>query len=123
MVKRILNWLVLAPLALVAVVLAVANRGMVTLSADPFTRETPFLTVSLPLFVIIFAAVILGVVMGGAAVWLNQGQNRKRARRAEADLANARAETERLRTELAKGAPPAASPSGLPVVFDRTAAA
>lgn len=122
MIKRVLEWLVLLPVALVVVALAVANRSMVTLSADPFSREAPALTATLPLYAVIFASLLLGVLLGGLTVWWKQGANRRRARKAEADLAAARAETERLRAELAKTAPPAASATGLPIVFDRTAA-
>ncbi len=39
--RKLLRWLVLAPLAILLVLLAVANRAPVTLSLDPFSREAP----------------------------------------------------------------------------------
>lgn len=119
----VLKGLVLIPVALVAVVLAVANRAPVLLSLDPFTRDVNHaLAVSLPLYLVIMGAVAVGVILGGTAVWLKQRAWRRRARQAEAELATARAETQRLRAELQKSAPPVVSSTGLPVVFDRTAA-
>ncbi|TCT00551.1 lipopolysaccharide assembly protein LapA domain-containing protein [Aquabacter spiritensis] len=79
---RILSLIIGIPLAILVVALAVANRRPVTLSFDPFNPDTTALAVSLPLFGVIFAALILGVVLGGAAAWLRQGRYRREARRA-----------------------------------------
>lgn len=122
MLKRIVRWVVLLPVALVGILLSVGNRAPVTLSLDPFSREAPALAFSLPLYIVVLGAMAIGVILGGVAVWWKQGNHRKRARQAEAELSVSRTETARLRQELAKNAPPATSPTGLPVVFDRTAA-
>ncbi len=37
--RKLARWLFLVPLAIVLVLLAVANRAPVTLSLDPFSRE------------------------------------------------------------------------------------
>ena len=42
--RTFLKVLVLLPLAIVVVLLALANRGPVTVSLDPFSREAPELT-------------------------------------------------------------------------------
>lgn len=120
--KRIINWLFLFPVAVVGVVLAVANRTPVTVSIDPFNRDAPAFAATVPLYAVVFAALIAGVLIGGATVWFKQGLHRRRARKAESDLSVARAEAERLRTALTKSAPADASSTGLPVAFDRTAA-
>ncbi|MEM7695765.1 MAG: hypothetical protein AAF318_15040 [Pseudomonadota bacterium] len=50
------------PLAAAAVLLAVANRDPVRLTADPF-RSDPALTVEVPLYLVIFGATAAGVVL------------------------------------------------------------
>jgi len=72
--------------AVVVVLLAVANRDPVRLSFDPFSPE-PVFSVSPPLYAILFAAVALGIVVGGIGAWLGQSKTRTRARmhRREAD--------------------------------------
>ncbi|MCW1842155.1 lipopolysaccharide assembly protein LapA domain-containing protein [Prosthecomicrobium hirschii] len=87
--SRILWWLVGVPVGIVLVALAVANRAPVKLSLDPFRPDAPALSVELPLYLIFFAVLMIGVVIGGVAVWLNQGRHRRSERRL-------RAETERL---------------------------
>jgi uncharacterized integral membrane protein len=124
MIRRILNWLILAPVALIAVVMAVANRAPVSVSFDPFNRDNAAASVVLPLFALVFVCLILGVVLGGVAVWFRQGQHRRRARKAEHELAIANEETQRLRSELARigGTAPEPQSSGPLAFFTRPAA-
>jgi uncharacterized membrane-anchored protein YhcB (DUF1043 family) len=49
------------------------------------------------LFVVIIVVLILGVIVGGVAVWLRQTKWRRAARRLEREVANLRAEVEALR--------------------------
>lgn len=84
--RRFLSALILVPLALILVVFAVANRQIVTLSFDPFNVAEPALSVRLPLFVLLIAAAVLGVVAGGMATWVRQRHWRRTARRSEAEL-------------------------------------
>ena len=53
----------------------------------------------LPLFAVIFAAVMLGVVLGGTASWLAQGKTRKSRRRLRRETRQLRYETERLKAQ------------------------
>ena len=53
-------------LAAAVVVLAVANRSPVTLTADPFRADAAY-SITLPLYAVIFAAVAIGVVLGALA--------------------------------------------------------
>ncbi|WP_439573643.1 lipopolysaccharide assembly protein LapA domain-containing protein [Phreatobacter sp.] len=121
MLRRIVNWLVVLPIAIVAVALAVANRGSMTVSLDPFSREAPAYVLTMPIYVVILLTLTLGVVLGGVTVWWRQGRYRKRCRRAESDLHVARAEANRLRTELDRSAGLAAS-GGVPARISRPAA-
>jgi uncharacterized integral membrane protein len=82
--------MILAAAALVA--FAIANRAPVTVSFDPFDPTAPAYVVTLPLYLLSFAILILGVALGGTAAWLNQGKRRRHRRRLEAELARVRGE-------------------------------
>ncbi|OYX13383.1 MAG: DUF1049 domain-containing protein [Rhizobiales bacterium 32-66-8] len=79
--QRFLSLLIGIPVCILVVALAVANRKMVTVSLDPFTPETPALALSAPLFAVVFASLIVGVLIGGLVVWSGQGRFRREARR------------------------------------------
>src|SRR5487761_2491552 len=68
--RKFFTALVLIPLGLIFVVFAVANRHLVTVSFDPFNSSDPSVGVTLPLFVVIIAVAIAGVVAGGSATWI-----------------------------------------------------
>jgi len=114
MVRKVVSGAILVPLGLVIVALAVANRGMVTVSFDPFSATDPAFALRVPLFVLVFILVIAGVIIGGVAAWLRQTKWRRAARRLEADLRAARQDADRLRRQLAtREAAPAPHPLSL----------
>lgn len=80
MVKKLANLIILVPLAIVLVLLSVANRHVVGLAFNPFRPEDQALSVHAPFFVFLFAALILGMVIGAVVTWFTQGRHRKRAR-------------------------------------------
>jgi uncharacterized integral membrane protein len=98
--RKFLTGLVLIPLGLVFIVFAVANRHLVTVSFDPFNSTNPSLGVTLPLFVVIIAVAILGVVAGGSATWFRQRHWRHAARQHETDAKTARAQLTDLRAAV-----------------------
>ena len=100
MIRKIVTVLILLPVALLIVMFAVANRGPVTIALDPFGGEPPMFTAAAPLFLVLLAALITGVIVGGAAAWSRQRKWRRRARRLSADLKAAHAETAALRRRL-----------------------
>ena len=91
MVNRFMVIVVFVPLAIILVALAVANRGFTSFTIDPFNPGNPSLTISLPLFVLLFLAMALGLVIGGIATWLKQGRYRKLARQRDLELQSMRA--------------------------------
>jgi uncharacterized integral membrane protein len=95
--RKFLTGLVLIPLGVIFVVFAVANRHAVTVSFDPFNSTDPSLGVRLPLFLVIIAVAILGVVAGGTATWFRQRHWRRAARRHEAEARQMRAQLADLR--------------------------
>src|SRR5258707_15632019 len=85
---RLTTWIVGIPVALAAIWIAVANRRAVVLSLGPFSQDAPALTVQMPLFLLLFLAVLAGVLLGGFAI----GFRRVARRGAElADAASAKA--------------------------------
>lgn len=134
MLRKIFNALVILPLAILFVVFAVANRHVVTLSFDPFNSSDPALGVSLPLFVVIIAVAIFGVIAGGIATWFGQHRWRRAARQHQADARHARAELAEMRERLLAssrngesqvpvGASPGLTPSYLVIGRDKQGAA
>lgn len=108
--RRILFLIVLVPLAAVAVLLSIANRHPVTFSLDPFNAAAPAWSVALPLFVLLFAALALGLVIGGIATWFGQRKWRRAARSERNNAAQLKREAESLRQRIAAAAPPLAGP-------------
>jgi uncharacterized integral membrane protein len=107
--RRFIAAIILIPLAILMVMFAVANRGSVPISLDPFSANAPALTAHVPLFLLVLIALIAGVLAGGIAAWLRQSKWRRAARRLERELRIARAEAEDARRRLAaaQAAPPA----------------
>jgi uncharacterized integral membrane protein len=100
--RKLVTILVLLPIAIVIVMFAVANREIVTISFDPFDTAHPAFALKTPLFLLIFALVAVGVLVGGIAAWLRQHKWRTRARRAEAEARELRA---RLEIQQPRGVP------------------
>lgn len=107
MVNRVIVVLILVPLAIVLIALSVANRGTASFTIDPFNPGNPALSYSAPLFVWLFAALILGLIIGSLATWSNQGKHRKLARQRKL-------ETEMLRKEARKVSAETVSTPNLP---------
>lgn len=79
---RLLGWFLIIVLAPLAIAFAVANRGNVTISFDPFP-----LALDLPLYLAVFAALALGMMIGGVAsrfaLWRKRARNRAPVQTAE----------------------------------------
>jgi uncharacterized integral membrane protein len=109
MARKIINLLILLPVGIVLVIFCVANRQVVQLAFNPFRPEDQILSVSAPLFVFLFATLIIGMVVGSAATWFAQGRHRKRARiqSREAVRWQTEADKHRVRAEQIAGQLPA----------------
>jgi uncharacterized integral membrane protein len=103
---RILKFAVVAPIAILLLLFAFANRQFVTVYFDPFpSGDIPAFAFSAPLFVVLILTAMLGVIAGGAATWIAQGRHRRAERRNRAEADRWRAEADAARTH-----PPAAPP-------------
>ncbi|GGE21721.1 hypothetical protein GCM10011390_46350 [Aureimonas endophytica] len=111
-----MSFVILAPLAVLIVIFCVANRAPVTISLDPL-GTLPQFVYDVPLFLVIMAALIVGVVLGGIGTWLTQGHYRRSAWRRKHEMERLKREAEdakeRLRQEREIRSPalPAASGS------------
>jgi uncharacterized integral membrane protein len=117
MFRRIVIAVIVIPLAVIVVAFAVANRQVVTVSFDPFSSSNPAYAASLPLFVLIFILVILGVIIGGIAAWVRQSPWRRTARKLDADVRALHDELEAIRRQFgARPPPPPTEAQRLPVI-------
>jgi len=107
MFRKIVTALILVPLVVIIVAFAVANRQTVTVSFDPFSATQPAYAATLPLFVLIFVLLILGVIIGGIAAWLGQRRYRRTARRLDAEARHLHEEMDAMRRRFAVSEPPA----------------
>jgi uncharacterized integral membrane protein len=96
--RKLFMSVVVIPLGVIFIVFAVANRHLVTVSFDPFNASDPAVAVTLPLFILIIAVAIAGVVAGGSATWLRQRRWRRAARQHQADAQQARQQLADLRS-------------------------
>jgi hypothetical protein len=98
--RRFVLLFVVVPLTIVVVVLSVANRSLVTFSLDPISA-TPTLSLTAPFFFFLFAALGIGILLGGIATWIGQGKWRRAARGERASAAQLRREVDQLRASAA----------------------
>jgi uncharacterized integral membrane protein len=99
--RNFLKILILAPLALIFLAFALANRQNVTISFDPFNSgDIPSPQIVLPLFIVLIGVTMVGVLLGGFAVWMRQGRHRKALRDAKGQIEVLRGEKESLRAQI-----------------------
>jgi uncharacterized integral membrane protein len=118
MFRKIVTAIVVVPLVAIIVAFAVANRQAVTVSFDPFSAASPAYAATLPLFAIIFAVLILGVLIGGIAAWIGQRKWRRSARRLDGEVRALHEEMATIRRGFGtpeKPVPPQ-EPAPLPVI-------
>jgi len=99
-IRKIVTALLLVPIAIVVVAFAVANRHSVVVSFDPFDPERPAFAFAVPLFELLLAGVIGGVVIGGVAAWLRQSKWRRAARLAQARARELGVELDQMKQQM-----------------------
>ncbi|MBY6239715.1 lipopolysaccharide assembly protein LapA domain-containing protein [Methylosinus sp. Sm6] len=109
--KSILRIIVFAPLALLFLFFAMANRAPVQVFIDPLPGgDATGPSFEAPLYLVVLASIALGVLAGGLSSWVAHGRYRRAARTARADAKVARTEAEQLRGQaLASLSPDPAS--------------
>lgn len=107
MIKRIVGWFVLLPLSVALILFALANRHPVVVGFNPFTTADapPEAGYGVPLFLVIYAVLLVGVLLGGVATWFTQSRHRLEKRQL-------RREAERLHRDLDLARRPPAETQG-----------
>ena len=60
--KRIFSWIIGAPVAVLLVSFAVANRHWTNVSFDPLNKTDPWLVISMPTYLLLFAGIFIGTL-------------------------------------------------------------
>ena len=97
---RFIRLLFVIVLGIVLVAIALANRGAVTVRAFPagFDQYLGFdWQISLPLFLVIFLAIVAGIVIGFVWEWLREAHIRSEASRRKAEVDRLEREVGHLR--------------------------
>jgi len=116
MLRKIVTAIIVVPVAIVIVAFAVANREAVTVSFDPFSSTAPAYAATLPLFAVLFAVLILGVIIGGIAAWFGQGKWRRDARRLASEVRSLHQEVAALNARQSYQPSPLHAPEPSPPV-------
>ena len=97
--KTLLKLVIIVPLAVALIAFALANRVQVTIALYPLGLIDPPLSFMMPLYLPIFLALIVGVFMGGIAMWFSEGRHRRAARIHLRDLEREKRRNEELERE------------------------
>jgi hypothetical protein len=108
--KKLLSWIFWVPVGVILIAIAISNRQIVTFSIDPVAKIDPFFVLNLPLYLLLFAAILFGILFGGVAAWLAQGKWRKNARHMTMEATKWRDEAAHLRESSRRNLPSALSP-------------
>lgn len=103
---RYIRYASIAIFALALILIALANRNMVTVRLVPedlagFTALNP--TGQVPLFVVIFGAILAGLILGFIWEWIREAGERAAAARQTREMQRMRAEIKRLKAEKHEG--------------------
>jgi uncharacterized integral membrane protein len=96
----------LACLGAVLIAVALANRGMVELKLLPegLARVAGVnQSIELPLFIVIFGGILVGVLVGFVWEWLREHKHRAEASRKNREVGKLKREVSRLKNEKHKG--------------------
>ena len=103
---RYIRYAFLAAIAIVLIVVALANRDMVTLNllpADMAGYVGQNFSYQLPQFVIIFLAIVVGLLIGFVWEWLREYKIRAQVGRKDREVTRLSREVNRLKEEKNEG--------------------
>jgi uncharacterized integral membrane protein len=108
MTKRLVGWFVLVPISLALILFALANRQTVMVNFNPIAPpDAPPSGAGVPLFLLVYAVLLVGVLLGGIATWFAQGHHRAEKRRYQRRNAQLRLDLEAARRAPAQDLPEA----------------
>ncbi len=106
---RYIRYAILGAIAVCLVTVALANRGPVTLNllpeglAELIRYPAELNSISLPLFVVIFAGIVAGILLGFVWEWLREHKHRAEASRQRREKEQLARQVEKMKTEKADG--------------------
>ena len=103
---KYIKYLFLAGLAICLITVALANRQMVVLSAVPEDVSGLLgfsFSISVPLYVVIFAGILAGLLIGFVWEWLREHKHRAEAARRAREVGQLEREVKRLRVKEGEG--------------------
>lgn len=105
--KRVFYYFVVFLAILVVACFALANKEWITqgvdLSYDPTRPGNPESSLHLPIFLVLFGVLVIGMLLGGLTVWFKQGRFRRAARVAQSEVERHRSEIDKLRSQARSG--------------------
>ncbi|MEO1285941.1 MAG: LapA family protein [Pseudomonadota bacterium] len=106
---RYIRYLFLACVAVALIVVSLANRNVVTLTTLPEGMlgipgaELLTFSIELPLFIVIFGGIAVGLLIGFVWEWLREMKLRSAAARGEREATQLKREVKRLKGEKNEG--------------------
>lgn len=103
---RYIKYALIAAFAIVLATVALANRGMVTLQLLPNEVAGWFAmnpTIELPLFIVIFGGIVVGLFVGFVWEWIREHSHRAEAAREGREKRRLEREVTRLKDEKHEG--------------------
>jgi uncharacterized integral membrane protein len=97
---RLLRYLFLFVITVMAVAFAVANRHLVPFVLDPIAGPKSLLSFEAPLFLFLFTALLTGFLIGACATWMGQARWRQAAKQRAREVSELRRDNERLTRHL-----------------------
>jgi len=94
---RLISWIIMAPVAVLVVLLSISNRDRITLSLDPL----PY-SFDLPVVAVILGAVAVGFIWGAFAAWASGAKTRGLSRQRRYQAEQAERNAKRLQDRLNK---------------------
>ena len=114
MANRIVGWVILVPLCLGLILFALANRHFVAINFNPFVSVEGAIVpgYGVPLFVVLYVVLLVGVLLGGIATWFAQSRHRRGEKHWRREAHQLNGELENLRRNNGQ------TPSGQPAEVD-----
>lgn len=106
---RYIRYAILAVIAVILIVVALANRTSVTLNTLPGgMAEIPGMaaldhSIDLPLFVVIFGGVLMGLLLGFIWEWIREHKHRSEAARRQSEVTRLQRELRRTKAQRDEG--------------------
>ena len=96
---RIIRWIIGLPFVILVIGFVIANRQWTRLSLDPFSSESPILSVNMPLWALFIFGVFIGILAGWSTCWLGQSKHRRLARERKREITLLQSEIENIKTQ------------------------